>query len=160
MTGPSGFRFRETSLGSAIQTGLTEGEFRITSGFIQRTGGADEVEPLVGDFNGDGEVDLMIFSFSQRLSDRRIRSLTSIGTEKSILTISLFSPETSGIRAVKDRVGTGPDGGESIPFSLEVADPTHCPKPNAPFVSHDGLHPFVYEAVGLRKAPPHPSLRG
>ncbi len=58
MTGPSGFRFRETSLGSAIQTGLTEGEFRITSGFIQRTSVSDEVEPLVGDFNGDGEVEV------------------------------------------------------------------------------------------------------
>ena len=96
MTGPSGFRFRETSLGSAIQTGLTEGEFRITSGFIQRTSVSDEVEPLVGDFNGTERSSLMIFSFLQRLLDRWIRSLTSIGTEKSILTISLFSPETSG----------------------------------------------------------------
>ena len=57
LAGPSGFRFPAASLGSAIQTGLTEGAFRITSGFIQRTGVADEVEPLVGDFNGDGVVD-------------------------------------------------------------------------------------------------------
>lgn len=58
MAGPGRLRLRSTSLGSGVQTGLLTGRFRLTAGFIQ--GGAMNrvpVQPLAGDFDGDGGVD-------------------------------------------------------------------------------------------------------
>jgi hypothetical protein len=58
MAGPGRLRLRATSLGSGVQTGLSTGRLRLTSGFIQK--GAMNRAPaqsLAGDFNGDGGVD-------------------------------------------------------------------------------------------------------
>ncbi|GEM_PF-3959647 len=58
MAGPGRLRLRSTSLGSGVQTGLSTGRLRLTSGFIQKGAmNRAPTQPLPADFNGDGGVD-------------------------------------------------------------------------------------------------------
>ena len=56
VAGPRLLRLRATSLGSVFQTGLSSGRFRLTPGFVQQIRIPAAVQPLVGDFDGNGGV--------------------------------------------------------------------------------------------------------
>lgn len=75
MAGPGRLRLRSTSLGSGVQTGLSTGRLRLTSGFVQQGAmSRAPAQPLAGDFNGDGGVDFDdFFLFANSFGSREAR---------------------------------------------------------------------------------------
>jgi len=76
MAGPGRLHLRSASLGSGVQTGLLAGRYRLTSGFVQRDAiyRVPAVQPLAGDFNGDGVVDFDdFFLFAAAFGSREAR---------------------------------------------------------------------------------------